>query len=135
MKTKFLFIAGSIILVTFCLKGTINAKQSEKGLKDTLAIKYPQDVKAIVNNKCYQCHCAEAKSVKAEHKLDFDSLSMFSKTKRLSKLDDIMEVMEDGSMPPKKFIERVPSAKLTDLEMNTLKAWAKNTSAIIAKAN
>ena len=128
-----MFVAIVIMISISSISENLIAKQPVKELSDTLIIKYPANVKTIINSKCYQCHNLEAKSEKAKNKLNFDGFSSLSKSSQLSKLDKIMEVMDEGSMPPKKFIERAPSAKLTDNEAKTLKEWAKTTSDMIIK--
>jgi hypothetical protein len=133
MKTPFTLTAVLIIIAVLSIRGTIIEKQLPKGITDTLAIKYPAHVKAIMDHKCYDCHNSEAKSMKARKKLNLDSLSMISKKDQLSKLDKIVDVMGDGSMPPKKFLEKTPGAKLTVDETKAISEWAKKTSDTILK--
>ena len=88
----------------------------------------PENVKSIVDAKCYGCHSPEGKSDKAKDKLLWDELSNLSKIKQISKLDNISEVVEKGDMPPEKFLESHPDKKLTDEEAKILKDWAISTA-------
>lgn len=84
----------------------------------------PENVKAVVDKKCYGCHNANSKNEKGKAKLDWDALAALKKSKRVGTMDKIAEVLEKGAMPPKRFVESKPEAALTDEEMATLKAWS-----------
>jgi Haem-binding domain len=55
----------------------------------------------------------------------WDELPKLSKAKQLKTVNDMLEVLSEGSMPPEKFLATKPEAKLTDEEKNTLFAWAE----------
>ena len=40
-------------------------------------------------------------------------------------LDEILEILEEGSMPPEKIVTKYPSMKLSEKETETLTAWAE----------
>jgi len=84
----------------------------------------PDDVKAVVDKKCYGCHNANSKNEKAKAKLDWDALDKMKKSKRLAAMGEISEVLEKGEMPPKKFLENKPEAALSESELATLVAWS-----------
>jgi mono/diheme cytochrome c family protein len=84
----------------------------------------PANVKAVVDAKCYGCHNASSKNDKAKAALDWDALGKLKKAKRMAAMDEIKEVLENGEMPPKKFLEFKPEAKLSDADVATLKEWS-----------
>ena len=84
----------------------------------------PANVKAVVDQKCYGCHNANSKNEKGKAKLDWDALGKLKKGKRLAAMGEIAEVLEKGEMPPKKFLEFKPEAKLSDSDLATLKEWS-----------
>lgn len=84
----------------------------------------PANVKAVVDEKCYGCHNANSKNEKAKAKLDWDALGKMKKAKRIAAMGEIAEVLEKGEMPPKKFLEFKPEAKLSDSDLATLKEWS-----------
>jgi mono/diheme cytochrome c family protein len=84
----------------------------------------PANVKAVVDQKCYGCHNANSKNDKGKAKLDWDALSKLKKAKRVAAMDKIAEVLEKGEMPPKKFLDFKPEAKLSESDMATLKEWS-----------
>jgi len=84
----------------------------------------PANVKAVVDQKCYGCHNVKSKNDKAKAKLDWDALGGLKKSKRLALVGKISEVLEKGEMPPAKFLEFKPEAKLSDADLATLKEWS-----------
>lgn len=95
---------------------------------DDPIIEFPDEVKNIIDNKCYVCHNQESRSVMAKGKLIWDDLAELKKSSLIRKLDDIIEVLEDGSMPPSKYVKQNPDARLTDEEVQLLKEWAENAA-------
>lgn len=84
----------------------------------------PDDVKAVVDKKCYGCHNANSKNEKGKAKLDWDGLDKMKKSKRMAAMGEIAEVLEKGEMPPKKFLENKPEGALTEAELETLVKWS-----------
>lgn len=94
---------------------------------DTSKIKMSKKVDAIIQAKCYGCHSNEGKSDKVKEKLNWDVLSTLPADQQLEKMKHIQGTLEEGSMPPKQFVEKMPEKKLTDKEADTLKKWAAKT--------
>jgi mono/diheme cytochrome c family protein len=84
----------------------------------------PANVKAVVDQKCYGCHNVNSKNEKAKAKLDWDALGDLKKSKRSAALSKISEVLEQGKMPPEKFLANKPEAKLSESDLATLKEWS-----------
>ena len=84
----------------------------------------PEDVKAIVQQKCYGCHNANSKNEKGKAKLDWDALEAAKKSKSLATMGKISETLNEGTMPPAKFLENKPEGKLTEAELATLMEWS-----------
>lgn len=125
MKKHYLFLPVAmafILIVATSGKFTTGNKTTEP------VVNLPDNVKSIVENKCIGCHSKDSKSDKAKEKLLFDSLDSLSKAKLVFTYGKIDEVMEEGKMPPEKFLEKFPDKKLTDGERETLKTWAINSA-------
>ena len=112
------------------LVGLLFLQANPKPEADTLTALHPEapalpgDVKAIVQQKCYGCHNAESKNEKGKAKLDWDALEAAKKSKALAAMGKITETLEEGSMPPSRFLESNPDKKLTEEEVATLMAWS-----------
>lgn len=94
---------------------------------------FPKKVNAIIQAKCYGCHSADGKSQKAKDKLMWDDLAGMAKEQQLEKIQSIQKVLEKGSMPPEKFLEKMPEKKLTDKETAALAKWAGKTAKKLSK--
>ncbi len=96
---------------------------------------FPADVKEVLKTSCYDCHSKDASNKKGKIALNFDKWDDYKLTKRISKLDAICEVIEEGKMPPEKYLkgnpEKVLSAELKELLCN----WAEDESAKLMEVN
>lgn len=126
----------AVVLMSFLLMPTDNF-QNENATTISediiLNVEMPENVKAIVDNKCYGCHNTESKNEKGAKKLSFDKLSDLKKVKQIAKLDEIHETVVEAKMPPKKFLAKYPDKALTDEEKEILTSWAKSESEKLMK--
>ncbi len=121
-----------ITVLLFCVAALfVQGKMIKKNVgedDDSATLKYPKKVKEVIDSRCYGCHSPEGKSDKAKKKLMWDDLPGMSKSDAVAKLDDIIEVLEKGKMPPEKFLAMKPDAKPTEKEVKILKDWADKTA-------
>lgn len=96
-------------------------------------VKFSKKVNAIIQNKCYGCHSADSKAQRAKDKLMWDDLAGLPEDQQLEKMKNIQKVLDKGSMPPERFLEKMPEKKLTDKEAKTMKKWASKTAKKLAK--
>jgi mono/diheme cytochrome c family protein len=87
---------------------------------------YPENVMAIIDAKCMGCHKPDAKSEKGRDALQWEMLPKMANDSLSHALNEILEVLEEGEMPPAKAIERFPNLKLTDEEITALTSWAES---------
>jgi uncharacterized membrane protein len=87
--------------------------------------KFPKKVQAVIDKSCFGCHSENGKSDKAKNKLRWDLMHEYDKSKMVSIMDDIIEVIEKKEMPPEKFLENKPEAKPSDEEYEILMKWAE----------
>ncbi|MEQ8471306.1 MAG: heme-binding domain-containing protein [Marinoscillum sp.] len=93
----------------------------------TQLLSYPMDVMAIITNKCLGCHSPNARNEESRDALQWIELQSMGAVDIVATLDEVSEVLEEGSMPPEKMLERFPHLKLTDEEVALLKAWVEST--------
>jgi mono/diheme cytochrome c family protein len=99
--------------------------QSEKSpLNPAENFEIPDDIQNIFDKSCFGCHNTDSKSDKAKKKLLIDQMHELSKAKLVATLGDIKDVMEEGEMPPKKFLDKYPDKALTEEEAKKIKEWA-----------
>lgn len=118
MKTSILLVAV-LIAGVIILQGSRNVQD---GVQD--AKFYPAGVKQVVDKKCYGCHSVKGQSQDAKDAVMWDSLPGLTKRELMATLDEIIEVLDEGSMPPEDVVKKYPDAKLLPKERDILKKWA-----------
>lgn len=133
MKIKLMLVPASLIIafLFFSFKPVTNST-SEVGPEKT-DLKITADVQKILDNSCFGCHNTNSKGDKAKKKLAFDTLDTLKLSKIVGKLADISEEVDEGKMPPEKFLEFKPEAKLTSAQKETLIKWADTTADALLK--
>jgi hypothetical protein len=92
------------------------------------ATSFPDDVVAILESACYDCHTTGAKSKDALKAVNYDEWDSYRVSKKVGLLGEICEVVEKGKMPPKKYLEHQPDKALTPAQKELLCSWAKKES-------
>jgi hypothetical protein len=126
MKTRNFLFPAFLILLAILIQSSVLVKV--KTPNNTVGLDIPENVKSVLDNKCFGCHNVDAKSDKAKNKLLLDKLDELSKVKLVAKLSDIAGAVGDGNMPPEKFVEQKPEAKLTEEEQTLLVEWSEQAA-------
>ena len=86
--------------------------------------KISKKANAVIEAKCYGCHSEEGRSDKAKAKLRWDEMEGLSASMQVEKLDAILNVLADRSMPPARMLEHNPDMALTDEDVEAMEKWA-----------
>jgi uncharacterized membrane protein len=125
MKLKsILFTAALIALMALFIQAKRPAELKNTSLQADTIVVFSNEVKAVIDQKCFGCHNANSKNEKGKSKLQWDTMTALSKAKQIAAMDEIIEVLDEGKMPPEKFLANKPEAKLTEQEVKLLKEWA-----------
>jgi uncharacterized membrane protein len=119
-----LFVVAGFVQLTFHNSNVVN---------ESNAVKIPKKVQEVLDKSCFGCHSESGKSDKAKDALRWDKLNEYDKTKLVSALDEIIEVIEKKEMPPEKFLANKPEAKPTDEEYKILMDWAEKEADKLVK--
>ena len=84
---------------------------------------FPEEVMAILERSCFDCHTAESSSTKAKAKLNFSKWNKLKDSKKVGKLDKICEEIKEGKMPTKKYLSHYPETKLSEKETALICVW------------
>jgi hypothetical protein len=95
----------------------------------------PEDVTSILKTSCFTCHTTGGNAEKALEAVNFEDWDSYRLTKKVSILGEMTEVLEEGKMPPAKFLERNPEAALSDAQREFLVDWAKQESDKMMQGN
>ena len=133
MKFKNLFplllVVVSFVLISFNSKETHHYST----ISTTESIEIPENIQAILDNKCMGCHSNDAKGGKSKMKMNFDKLTNgdYSTGKIISKLGKINKMLSNEKMPPKKLLAKFPDKKLTPEETQLILDWASTQKAAL----
>jgi predicted house-cleaning noncanonical NTP pyrophosphatase (MazG superfamily) len=130
MKTSLSLIG---IFISLIILTSFSNEKSEMGSIELKNYEIPDNINAIFDQSCIMCHNKEAKNEKSKKKLLLDDIDSLSKSKFISKLSKIAEVVSKGEMPPEKFTAKYPDKKLSDDDKNTLISWSKNYAEELSK--
>jgi hypothetical protein len=119
--TAFVILAGIVFTIS-AFKSSSTFVQEQAPSKTTFEI--PDDVNKILDKSCFGCHNVDAQSEDARDALLIDKLSDLKTHKLVAKLDEIASVVQDGDMPPSKFLNKYPEKALTADESKLLSEWA-----------
>ena len=133
MKTTISLAILFTLIGVLSIRGTwVNRDIRAKSIH-AAGFEFPPAVKAIIDKKCYYCHSTQGKSSEAKKDLMWDSIPNYNKAKQIAKLDDIVDVLDQGKMPPKKMLDAFPDAKLSPEELKMLRSWADATADSLMK--
>ena len=91
----------------------------------------PDEVKDILKTSCFDCHSNDASGDKSKNALNFDEWSDYKVSKMISRLADICEVVDEGKMPPEKYLKHNPDNALSDAQKATICDWAGKESTLL----
>jgi hypothetical protein len=113
----------TLLVLIACGLGLLSFNVSRLNTNAT-AGEMPDNVKAAIDKSCFGCHNTASQNVKAKEKLDFSTFNTLSKAVQIAKYRDISKTIQNGEMPPKKFLEKFPDKKLTADEVKLVIKWA-----------
>ena len=96
---------------------------------------FPDEISSILKNSCYDCHSTATGSEKALKAIDFEQWDQYRLSKQIGLLGDIGKVVEEGKMPPGKYLEKKPDRKLSESQINLLADWTKQEADKLMQAD
>ena len=88
----------------------------------------PDDVNEVLQTSCFGCHNNEAGSKDAREAFNLETWNEYRLTKKIGLLGEISEVVQEGKMPPARFLESNPDRKLTEAQKKLIIEWAEKES-------
>ena len=113
-----LLFTAFVILSSFSVSERVDGVTPQEPL-----FEYDPDVMAIIENKCLGCHSPEGRSDKAKKALQWEKLPNMTKAEVIAGFEEVLEVLEEGSMPPAKLLEKYPDKALTKKETKAMSKW------------
>ncbi|MDH5366140.1 MAG: heme-binding domain-containing protein [Cyclobacteriaceae bacterium] len=143
MKKK-IVIALGLVLVIIQFFRIDKENPSYEMENDFIMITNPPElVKGILKNSCYDCHSFETKYPwytnvapvswwikhhinEGRDELNFSEWATFELKRKNHKLDEIVEMVEEGEMPMSSYTWMHSEARLTDEQKTALINWTKS---------
>jgi len=121
-------ILRPLALGIFCLFSiSITAQRAESNVVfaegNSKTIQYPISVISIIEAKCIGCHSEQGRNEDAKEALMWKNLQDMESGMVVGILEDVLEQIEEGTMPPEKMVKKYPSMELSAEEKETLKTW------------
>ncbi len=143
-------IAIVLLLVFVAIQFYRPAKNQEQGDHTAVFLNEtnpPKDIKMILQNTCYDCHSnnteypwynnvAPVSFWVADHikdgkkHLNFSDWKNYSAKKKDHKLEEVIEMVQEGEMPLNEYTWTHEEAKLTETQRHAIIEWAKRTRAL-----
>ncbi len=122
-KTILLSILPVLALIVFI--AAQNPSTQSPPVSDDFDQDWPEEVVALLERSCFDCHTSESGNIKAKGKLNFSKWADYKLTKQISKLDGVRGTIDEKDMPPTKYLEKKPEAAFTDEEIKLITEWAE----------
>ncbi|MHC5068506.1 MAG: heme-binding domain-containing protein [Planctomycetota bacterium] len=141
MKKTLLAIAVALLLALIGIQ-LVPVERSNPPVTEPLVVDDPTIVD-LLRRACYDCHSNETRwpwyayvapvswdisehVIEGRQELNFSEWGSYSERKQRRSLGEIVEVLDEGSMPLTDYSDQHPEAQLTTTEMETLRAWAES---------
>ena len=104
-------------------------------IKSAPALPIPEDVLGVLKTSCYDCHSNDASNQKAKIAMNFDKWEEFKVSKKISRLEDICALVEEGKMPPAKYLNNKPDRAVSGSQKALICDWTAKESASLLEGN
>lgn len=135
------WILLSALVVAQFFQPSMNASPAYSGHRLTDRYKVPDEVNEILNTSCYDCHSNNTRPMfymrvqpvgwwishhieEGKDELNFDEFGMYPLNVQYHKLEEIVEVIEEGEMPLSSYTLIHGDAKLSEERKKALTSWA-----------
>jgi hypothetical protein len=89
---------------------------------------FPENVAKVLETSCYDCHGETSSNAKALGKLDFSKWNDLKASQKVGKMQDIIDVVKKGDMPPAKYVTHYPDRAPTQEQKDIVIKWANEES-------
>jgi hypothetical protein len=128
---KLMFISVSIIAfigLTAMLHPVREIVSNQLPQGEIVKIDLPDSILKIVENSCFDCHSDRSGNFAAKGKLNFSGWNDYTPAKKVTKMDNICEMITKGKMPKKKYVSKNPDKALTKAQKDLICKWAAEES-------
>lgn len=88
----------------------------------------PETVHKVIEHSCFDCHNSGSRNEDAREAISFDQWDTYKVTRKISKLNDIIDKVSAGEMPPEKYLKFKPDRALSKEDSALVCDWAKQAT-------
>lgn len=141
IKKILILLAAILVLIQF-IRPTKNESATNNNAADSASIKAPENIQALLQNSCYDCHSNNTNYPWYTHiqpiglwmqhhvdegkeELNFSIFNTYSAKRKKHKLEEIIEQVEEREMPLSSYTLIHKHTVLSAEQISSLKEWAK----------
>lgn len=121
---KIILISIMPILAIFLFIAAQTPSQMAVQTVEDIELGWPEEVMALFEKSCFDCHTSDAGNIKSRGGLNFSKWEGYKLTRKINKLNGISEEVKEKKMPPARFLKDNPDKILTDEEITVITSWA-----------
>jgi hypothetical protein len=129
MKNTVIIISFLALTGIVCLSLSMRSLSHHDNVKSIgqEVVDIPTDVQAVIDKSCVICHNSDSDNAAAKMHIQFDSFKNgdYTPGKIADKMENIIGVIDEGGMPPKRFQTKNPDKILNDNDKKLLRDWAE----------
>ena len=139
-----------LVVIMQLLQPTKNVSEGSSENDISKVYSVPIDIQNVLTQKCYDCHSNNtrypwyihiqpigwwmASHIKdAKDELNFSEFKTYNEKKSAHKLEELTEVLAEGTMPLKSYVWLHSEAKVTEAETKAINDWVKSLGVIPEK--
>jgi len=89
---------------------------------------FPDTVQKVLETSCFDCHGDASSNVKALGKVNFSKWNDLTPAQKVGKMQDIIDVVKKGDMPPAKYLTNYPDRAPGQEQKDIIIKWATEES-------
>lgn len=132
MKKPFLpvivIITTVLAIMAFAYPATRSLNSNNDPQQEKVVQAFPDDVQKVLETSCFDCHGATSSNSKALGKVDFSKWNDLPDAKKVAKLQDIIDILNKGDMPPAKYVNNYPDRAPGKEQKDIIIKWASQES-------
>jgi hypothetical protein len=96
--------------------------------QEKVAPDFPDSVQKVFESSCFDCHSDKSSNDKALSKMNLSEWGQLSVAKKVGKMQDIIDMINKGDMPPAKWVSKYPDRAPGKEQKDVLIKWATEES-------
>jgi hypothetical protein len=121
-------IAAGLAIMAFTYPALHSLNKNINPPQEKVIQVFPDTVQKVLETSCFDCHGATSSNTKALAKIDFSKWNDLTAAKKVGKLQDVIDVVNKGDMPPLKYVTNYPDRAPGKEQKDIIIKWANEES-------